>query len=100
MVFSPDLAPLFQENEGWGFLMSNYMSNQEVEQVAKEDSTHNLDLPSLEGSIPAWGGSEDDKFYAIQCLEEKLGKVTKEDMKKYFGVGGRTAKTWLDKYYE
>lgn len=103
MVFSPDLAPTFRdinpEYEGWGFLMSNYMDNKLIEQVAIADSTHNLDLPDLESSIPTWGGSEDDKLYAIQCLEEKLGKVTKEDMKRYFDVGSRTARTWLDKYY-
>lgn len=103
MVFSPDLAPLFQsismEDKGWGFLTSKYMDNKTVERIALADSTSNLDLPSLGSSIPSWQGSEEDKLDAMKELEDTLGKVTVGDMKKYFGVGGRTARTWLEKYY-
>ena len=103
MVFSPDLAPMFtgvnEEYQGWGFMTSNYVQDEDIKRIAKEDSTNNLQLPDLESSIPAWKGSESEKLAAIEILENKLGKVTAKDMKKYFGVGGRTANTWLKKYY-
>lgn len=104
MAFSPDLAPTFLEQypdgEGWGFVRSKYIANHVIEGIAITDSAEELDIPSLETSIPAWKGSEEDKLDAIKALEEKLGEdVTPEDMKKYFGVGRRTATTWLEKYY-
>lgn len=103
MMFNPDLAPLFidinPEFKGWAFVRANYMSNEVIKELAVQDSTTNLELPALESSIPAWAGSEDDKLNAIGELEKKLGEVTPADMKKYFGVSGRTAGTWLQKYY-
>lgn len=103
MMFNPDLAPFFMdinpEFEGWGFVRANYMSNDVITELAVQDSTSELNLPSLESSIPAWTGSEDDKLNAMSDLERKLGEITPADMKKYFGVSGRTASTWLQKYY-
>lgn len=103
MLFSPDLAPMLTalepDNQGWGFLTSNYVRDPEIVHIAQGDSTSNLDLPDLEDSLPAWRGSEEDKLAAMAALEAKLGKVTGKDMKKYFAVGGRTARTWIEKFY-
>lgn len=104
MMFNPDTAPYFlsqyPEYEGWGFIRSNYVDNNIIKGIAIVDSTEHLSLPDLQSSIPAWKGSEEDKLTAIEVLESQLGIVTEKDMKKYFGVGRRTAKTWLDKYQE
>lgn len=102
MAFSPDLAPFFLEEypeyEGWGMLRSRYLDNNVISGIAIVDATTNLELPELQNSIPAWRGSEEDKLTAIEVLESKLGVVTIDDMKKYFGVGRRTGKDWLEKY--
>lgn len=102
MVFSPDLAPYFltvyPEYEGWGFLNSVYIDNEKVREIAIEDSSSNLSLPELESSIPAWEGSEEDKFFAMSELEQKVGKLTTEDMQKVWGIDRRTAKNWLEKF--
>lgn len=104
MAFNPDLAPIFTrinpEYKGWGFIRSHYLENETIEDVALRDSTSNLDLPTLESSIPAWQGSEDEKLTAMAELEKKLGTITTADMKRYFGVTGRTASTWLAKFYD
>lgn len=104
MIFNPELAPVFlktkPEYQGWGFIKSNYVENEQIVATAVRDSTQNLSLPSLESTIPAWAGSEEDKLMAIEALENKLGVATIEDMVKYFNVSRRTAKTWLKKYNE
>lgn len=103
IAFNPDLAPSFLKMnptyEGWGMLKAHYTENDYVKQVAVDDSTEHLDLPALESSIPGWRGSEEDKLEAMRVLEMKLGKITRADMKKYFGVSGRTANTWMEKFY-
>lgn len=102
MMFSPTLVTDFLAIKegylGWGFVQGHFIRNNEIKEIARSDSTNNLTLPTLESSIPAWSGGEDEKMDAIEALEIKLGAVTIEDMVKYFGVGRRTAKTWLEKY--
>lgn len=104
IVFSPELARpflnVYPDCEGWGFLKSRYMENHTVEGIAIEDSAEELILPELSDSVPGWGGSEEDKFTALDALQKKLGRnVTQTDMIKQFGINSRTAKTWLEKYY-
>lgn len=104
MVFSPEKAKefldVYPDCEGWGFLKSRYMENHVVEGIAIEDTEEDLVLPELVDIMPGWGGSEEDKFMALDALQAKLGRnVIPTDMVKRFGVNSRTAKTWLEKYY-
>lgn len=102
MVFNPDLAPRFlneyPDYEGWAFMKSIYIDNNDIEAIALDDSSEALELPKLTSSLPAWKGSEDDKLAAIEALEIKLGFVDVDSIVKHYGVGKRTAKKFLDIY--
>jgi len=108
MVFSPDLAPIFTkinpDYEGWGFIKSNYYDNDKIKAIALknrgEQELKDLIVEKEEAELPKWTGSEEDKFAAMDLLQEQLGREIKiEDMCVNFSISSPTARTWIERYY-
>ncbi len=103
MMFSPKFVKKFTSIEkdynGWGFIMANYITDEDIERIAKDNAIEGLVLPELAKQI-TWGGSEDDKFNAMDELEIRDGELSVNNMMSQFGMSRPTAKSWVKKYNE